>query len=545
MASETNDLLRALEEQTAATKRQNTLLGQMETALTDAVGVNEGLKTAMMKSGRFSEDKMFKITETLANSFGDFDKGMKANLKMLSEGFDTKGLESAIQQITALGLNFQPFQNLLRHMDRELGFSKDQQVEQVKHLLALRKITQANPEMMAQQLQKISGVMKGAAGLFGPGFAKSFQTAVSVLAGDSPELVSSLTQAFSKAMGPGADGVRIRAMLGMPRDLTGMSPQGVLSMMMSVIQKTQGSFFGDFMRKSVLGKLVGFSPRDFAAFGTASSKMKGRNVMGDMSKALVALNQKLDSGDLMEKWNTMINKIINPMKSVWNVFMENIRKWATPLMGKLAQWSKQSSEVMQDWIASATKWWSKQKGTDTYKAMSNNADLIMSEIKQGLTAMFSAGEGEDSAFNGILDMIGGFIKFLWNALPRYFGNMMLFIQNFGAIIGAAGMDIIGAAMHSLKTLLSTIKSPLFSMDAPEGAAPGMSRSKALMSSIGWESAGPEELAARQQMKSGWEELKGAAERGFPPDRMDRIESSFKLIGDSLGSILALMADGFE
>ena len=400
--------------------------------------------------------------------------------------------------------------------------------------------------MMAQQLQKISGVMKGAAGLFGPGFAKSFQTAVSVLAGDSPELVSSLTQAFSKAMGPGADGVRIRAMLGMPRDLTGMSPQGVLSMMMSVIQKTQGSFFGDFMRKSVLGKLVGFSPRDFAAFGTASSKMKGRNVMGDMSKALVALNQKLDSGDLMEKWNTMINKIINPMKSVWNVFMENIRKWATPLMGKLAQWSKQSSEVMKDWIASATKWWSKQKGTDTYKAMSNNADLIMSEIKQGLTAMFSAGEGEDSAFNGILDMIGGFIKFLWNALPRYFGNMMLFIQNFGAIIGAAGMDIIGVAMHALKTLFSTVKIMGQSLtEAPTGGVPGMRHSRDVMQQIGWESAGPEELAAKQQMQSGWDELKGAFNRGFPEDRLSRMEESFKLIGDSLGSILEKMSEGFE
>ena len=83
------------------------------------------------------------------------------------------------------------------------------------------------------------------------------------------------------------------------------------------------------------------------------------------------------------------------------------------------------------------------------------------------------------------------------------------------------------------------------MDAPEGAAPGMSRSKALMSSIGWESAGPEELAAKQQMQSGWDELKGAFNRGFPEDRLSRMEDSFKLIGDSLGSILEKMSEGFE
>ena len=535
----TDDLIRALEEQSALTKRQNTILGQLEASLTDAVGVNESLKGAMMKAGKFSEDKMFKVTEGLSKSFGDFHKGMKANIKLLSEGLNTKGMEEAIQHITALGLNFQPFQNLIRHMDRELGFSTDAQVDQVKHLLALRKITQANPEMMAQQLNKISGVMRGAAGLFGPEFASSFQKAVTVLAGDKPELVSQLTQAFSKAMGPGADGVRIRAMLGMPRDLTGMGPQGVLSMMMSVIQKTQGSFFGDFMRKSVLGKLVGFSPRDFAAFGAASKNLAGRNSQAEMAAALQAINQKLDASELMEKWNTMINRIINPMHNVFVHFMEQVRKWSKPLMNMLADWSANTAETMKKWITAASEWFSQQKGTDAYKGMMNNVSLIWEELKQGLTGMFTQGPGgEASAFEGIWNMVAGFFQWAVQALPRFFSNALTFFQNFGAILGAAGLDIIDAAMHAFQKLLSNVQIMGKSLtEAPEGEHPGMRRSKELMGKIGWESAGEKEVAAANRMAEGWQQVKDAFDRGFDPDRLKRMEDSWDLIGRDIALIL--------
>ena len=86
MAAPTDDLIRAIEEQTAATKKQNSLLGGLESALQAAMGTNESLKEAMMKSGQFSEGKMFAIQQQLAGGMADWDKSIKAMNQFLSAG---------------------------------------------------------------------------------------------------------------------------------------------------------------------------------------------------------------------------------------------------------------------------------------------------------------------------------------------------------------------------------------------------------------------------------------------------------------------------
>ena len=539
MAATTDDLIRVIEEQTAATKRQSNILGQMEAALTDAVGVNESLKGAMLKSGRFTEEKMFGITQSLSRSIGDFDKGMRANIRMLAEGLEVKGLEGAFEQITALGLNFQPFQNLVRHMDRELGFGTDQRNEQIKLLLALRDVTKANPELLAQELNKISGFTRGVAGLFGPDFAQSFQAAVSVLAGDSPQLISQLTTAFSKAFGPGADGVRIRTMLGMPRDLTGMSPQQTLSMLMDIIQKSQGGMFGDFMTKSVLGKLVGFSPRDFAALGTAAGNMRGRNPMAEMAEAMRRIEQGFKMEEIMKKWNSMINSILNPMHAVFNTFMERVLKWSTPLMNTLAEWSQTAAESTAKWIDGAIK---AVQESPLAKMLWSSTQILFSEIKGGLVDMFS-GDGANAG-GGILTMLGGIFKWIVSAVPRFFSNTVTFFKNFFPMMSLVLQDAGALIFNALKSTLATV---VGAFNPLAGAGISMKRDMKRVDwqketeGMGFKGATEAEAKAATQISEGWTELKASFDKGFNEERIQRMGDTMDNVLLQLKEVTAMMA----
>lgn len=427
MAQDTKE---ALEQLTDSVNRSNSLLETIKGALSQQISASEGLKTAMIKSNTFSQGKMFKALNMVADLPGRFDKVLKSFGQFLQEGLGANNKEflGALSKIEALGLNSAPFLQLTRAMNNKMGESVEQQTKALTQLMNLRDLTKANPELLATALNKHQQTFVEAAGIYGPQFSQDIRAVMSTLGAHLPgagAMTENVVSLLSNFMGESPEKRALRGRIpGLPEDLSKLtSPEQIFSQFVVPLTK----FFSESplfqgpnaaINKEMFKDVFGLESKDFVVLEQLGAVLGEDGAVGKMSKAMKqSLEELRRSQDIQKKLSFVMDGISNAFFSILTPSMEYLSgvMGEEGLGGKVVDLSKQ----IADWIGGELK-------TLTVKAVG-----ILSEFKAngGITTMqekiAEAGKRVGEIWDGAKKTVTGIYMFLEEGgLQEIFNNVI-------------------------------------------------------------------------------------------------------------------------
>ena len=453
MADRQEELVHALEDLTAAMKRQKTFTESLGQVLKSSMMSSEGLKTAMLKTGRFTEGKMLTAIERMADMPGRIDKTVQAFGQYLEQGIGshTKEFTGIVSKISALGLDNSPFLQLARSMNAKMGTSIEQRDEQFKELLNLREVTGQNPELMAKALANQSQTFQEAAGLWGPNFAKQLFKAVTVLARENggDAMIPGLMELIKPFIKPGPEHAAKRAFLGQGNILEpseNMTQMETNQMLLDIIRSPgANAAFGSALNRDVTGRAVGMGGKEFQVAQEMEGRLKGVTAQSLMAD-LVRLSADGEIGDGSQSVDQLMStKMNNLTNQSADILTESILILSAAFDGLAGQ-----AATLADWLAGILKGFAiggatkvadgvggiKKKGGEigaagsvdllgTTGALAGAVGSLAKETGKGLYKFFTAGNGLERIFDSVVL----FFQEWSHKIPRLLNDAILNLGN--------------------------------------------------------------------------------------------------------------------
>ena len=437
MADRQEELVHALEDLTAAMKRQKTFTESLGQVLKSSMMSSEGLKTAMLKTGRFTEGKMLTAIERMADMPGRIDKTVQAFGQYLEQGIGshTKEFTGIVSKISALGLDNSPFLQLARSMNAKMGTSIEQRDEQFKELLNLREVTGQNPELMAKALANQSQTFQEAAGLWGPNFAKQLFKAVTVLARENggDAMIPGLMELIKPFIQPGPEGAAKRGFLGQGNILEpseNMTQMETNQMLLDIIRSVgTNPAFGSALNKDVTGRAIGLGGKEFQVAQEMESRLKGVTAQSLMSD-LVRLSADGEIGDGSQSVDQLMStKMNNLTNQSADILTESILILSAAFDGLAGQ-----AATLADWLAGILKGFAIGGATKvagsvdllgTTGALAGAVGSLAKETGKGLYKFFTAGNGLERIFDSVVL----FFQEWSHKIPRLLNDAILNLGN--------------------------------------------------------------------------------------------------------------------
>lgn len=435
MAQDTKE---ALEQLTDSLNRSNSLLETIKGALSQQISASEGLKTAMIKSNTFSQGKMFKALNMVADLPGRFDKVLKSFGQFLQEGLGANNKEflGALSKIEALGLNSAPFLQLTRAMNNRMGESVEQQTKSLTQLMNLRDLTKANPELLATALNKHQQTFIDAAGIYGPQFSQDMRAVVTTLAstlGGGGAMLDPLMSLISKFTGEGVEQKALRGMIGLPENLAELtSPEQIMSQFVVPLIKAFSEnplFTGPDaeMNRAMLGSVFGLTPADFALIMKTATEMPEVAELNKLTQE--SLKELKRSQDIEKKLSFVMDGISNAFFSILTPTMEYLSEvmGEEGLGGQVVELSKQ----IADWIGGELKSLT-IKAIDIFNEFRANGGITMMQEK-----IAEAGKLVGEIWEGAKTTVTGMYRFLVRGgMEKVFENILKRFETWREQLGA-------------------------------------------------------------------------------------------------------------
>ena len=458
MANRQEELVNAIEELTGTMKRQSSMTATLGQAIQGSLTSSEGLKAAMLKTGRLQEDKIPGLIKVMSDMPGNISKTIEGVAGFMKEGIGehSRNFLGVVSKISALGMDNGPFLQLARSMNAKMGMTVEQQTEQLKSLMNLRLLTGQNPELMAKALARQSSTFQEVAGIRGEAFSRNLQDAMMAISqGTGGHVVlEDLMPIVKKLVQGGGEGYAIRGLLAGGKDLNENTTSRELVDMILMAMKTlnTSSMFDSALQKVATGGAWDITGQMFQTSRKAMRDLAGKGGP-ELQKILDLMKTDLGQTDFGKAQSedkllsTKLNRVINQFA---NVLPDAILKVSKALNG-LAPVAAGVAKTLSGYLKTGadlgagglTKLIGGVKslvtpgGTLASLSLGNGAPKgaamgiasgvggLATEVGKGLMKFFTEGDGATRIFDAVIL----FFKEWGYKLPRLFNEVVLNLGN--------------------------------------------------------------------------------------------------------------------